>query len=385
MQMVSVGPVIGGPDKLGAELRVAARSMSQPQLVLLYLPIDADHAACVAAAEQATGLPVVGATTGGAAFTERGWTRTDAVAAVLGGEDVLLDIRVARDLPGSDLHGVVQAGHSLAAGAAGSQAAAPWVLTLADAFACDGEALLAALRTSMPPHWRHIGGTAGDDWRFEQTKIFANGEVLSGAAVFVGIFAKTPPSLVAQHGWCPAEGGDVFVVTRVDGNLLRTLDDRPAADVYRDELLRLGLMQEDDDLLPAMATHELGVRTELTNDLKIRAPLSVRADGAVALASSLEQGTAVRVMTADPDQLIHAARDLVQRAIGRLDSRPRGALVFDCAARLQLLGGRYPEQVQAFAGQGDFPMLGMACYGEIARFGGSLEGFHNTTAAIAAW
>ena len=278
MQMVSVGPVIGGPDKLGAELRAAARSMSRPQLVLLYLPIDADHEAFVAAASQGTGLPVVGATTGGAAFTERGWSRKDAVAAVLGGEDFRYEIAVARDLPGSDLHAVVEAGRALAEGA-GASSPAPWVLTLADAFAADGEALLDALRRATPPHWRHIGGTAGDDWRFEETKIFAQGQVLTGAAVFVGMFAQSPPSLAAQHGCSPAEGGNVFIVTGIDGNLLRTLDERPAAEVYGEELLRLGLMAEGDDLLPAMATHELGARTSFGTDLKIRAPLAVLDDG----------------------------------------------------------------------------------------------------------
>ncbi len=385
MQMVSVGPVIGGPEKLGAELRAAARSMSRPQLVLLYLPIDADHEAFVAAAAQATGLQVVGATTGGAAFTERGWTRKDAVAAVLGGDDARFEIAVARGLQGSDLHAVIEAGRSLTARAAGAPSQAPWVLTLADAFACDGEALLDALRRSTPPHWRHIGGTAGDDWAFEQTKIFAQGEVLTGAAVFVGILAQSPPSLAARHGWAPAEGGNVFLVTSIDGNLLRTLDDRPAAEVYAEELRRLGLMADDDELLQAMATHELGARTSFGTDLKIRAPLAIRDDGTVVLASTLEQGTAVRVMTAEPEGLIAAAGELVEHAIGRLETRARGAMIFDCAARLQLLGDRYGEQIGAFVGHATFPVVGMACYGEIAKFGGSLEGFHNTTAAIAVW
>ena len=39
----------------------------------------------------------------------------------------------------------------------------------------------------------------------------------------------------------------------------------------------------------------------------------------------------------------------------------------------------------AFQGGRNFPMVGMACYGEIARFGGSIEGFHNSTAVMAAW
>jgi hypothetical protein len=385
MQMISVGPVAGGPDQLRGELRTAIRSMSAPKLVLLFLPIDADHAAMVAAASQATGLPVVGATTGGAAFTERGATRSDAVAAILGGTDVVFEVAVARNLKESALATVATAGEALTVGARRHPALAPCVLTLCDAFACDGEALLEALRRATPPNWRHFGGTAGDDWRFEKSFVFAEGEVLSNAAVFVGIFGATPPSLAAQHGWSPAQGGRELLVTGIEGNVLHTLDQRPAADVYREELQRLGLMAEGDDLLPAMATHELGARTPFGSDLKIRAPLSIGDDGSVVLASTLEAGTSVVVMTATPDQLIDAAAKLAAEALRRIDGRIAGALVFDCAARLQLLGDRYGEQVRAFVGSGDFPCVGMTCYGEIARFGGSLEGFHNTTAAYAAW
>jgi hypothetical protein len=94
----------------------------------------------------------------------------------------------------------------------------------------------------------------------------------------------------------------------------------------------------------------------------------------------------VRVVVATPDQLIEAARELSQRALGPLSGRPvRGALIFDCAARLQVLQERYPEETAAFLGGRNFPVVGLAGYGEIAKFAGSVEGFHNTTAVMAAW
>jgi hypothetical protein len=68
-----------------------------------------------------------------------------------------------------------------------------------------------------------------------------------------------------------------------------------------------------------------------------------------------------------------------------LPDAPSGVLVFDCAARLQLLGERYDEQVHSFLDGGQHPVLGLACYGEIAKFGGSIEGFHSTTTVMAAW
>ena len=85
-------------------------------------------------------------------------------------------------------------------------------------------------------------------------------------------------------------------------------------------------------------------------------------------------------------QLIDAARTMSARVLEPLwESGVRGSLVFDCAARLQLLADRYPEHVAAFLGGRHFPMVGMACYGEIAKFAGSLDGFHNATAVMAAW
>jgi hypothetical protein len=304
---------------------------------------------------------------------------------VLGGRGFDFEITVARDV-GDDVHSRVAEGvRRLVAAARKKMRRFQTVLILADAFACDGEALLAAVGSMVPPHWRLFGATAGDDWTFQGTRVFARGEVLPKAVVMVGLFTDTPPSLVAHHGWSAADGSREMVITGIEGNVLRTLDDAPAATVYRDELTRLGLLRAGEDLVPVMAKYELGAKT-VHGELKIRAPLGVEPDGSVRLAGSLPTGTVVRVVTASPDQLVAAARDLADRTLEVFEDRAvRGALVFDCAARLQLLGERYPEQVAAFFGGRSFPMVGVACYAEIARFGGSVEGFHNTTTVMAAW
>ena len=385
--MTTVGPVLGGPQQLEQELASAFAVVAEPRLVLVYLPIDVEHAEYLAAAQRAVSVPVVGATTGGAAFTERGISRREPVAAVLGGPHAAFEVAVARGLS-TDLAGRIgDAARALVDTAERGRVRAPSILTLADAFACDGDALLDALRRATPPHWRHFGGTAGDNWTFRGTRVFAGGEVLDDAAVLVGVFGSTPPVLAAQHGFCPASGGRAFRVTKTDGNTLVELDGRPAARVYREELERLGLLAPGDELVAAMATYELGVQDDDADGegFRIRAPLGVNPDGSIVLASALPPGAVVRVMAADPEALIESARALGRRVARTLETEIRGALVFDCAARLQLLGDRYAEQVDAFFGGRPFPRLGIGCYGEIVMFGGSLEGFHNTTAAIAAW
>jgi hypothetical protein len=90
----------------------------------------------------------------------------------------------------------------------------------------------------------------------------------------------------------------------------------------------------------------------------------------------------VRVVAAAPDRLIDAARRLSQE-VTRAASN--GALVFDCSCRQKLLGARYGEQVTAFANGKPLPYVGFASYGELAKSRGSLQGFHNTTAVMAAF
>jgi hypothetical protein len=260
------------------------------------------------------------------------------------------------------------------------------MLTLADAFACEGEALWSAVQSAVPPHWRIFGGTAGDDWRFKQSHVFAGREILRDAAVLVGLFTDARASLVTHHGWYVVEGAREMTITAIDGHLVRKIDGKPALEVYRAELVRLGLLRDGEELVPTGALHELGARTPYGNELKIRAPIGVREDGAIVLAGGLPVGTAVQVVTSSPERLIESAKTISTRVLEPFESAAvRGAMVFDCGARMRLLGDRYGAEVAAFQGGRRFPMVGTTCYGEIAKFAGSVDGFHNATAVMAAW
>jgi hypothetical protein len=259
------------------------------------------------------------------------------------------------------------------------------MLVLMDAFATDGEELVTALRDNTPLHCRCFGGTAGDDWTFEGTKVFFDREVLSDACVFVAFRSDTRVEMGVLHGWCVAPGSRDLTITSIEGNVLKTLDGLPAAHVYRAELERLGLLSPGEPLVQVLAKYELGANTPFGEHLKVRAPLAIGDDGSITLASSLEPRQIVRVMSASPEQLIDAAHKLAKSVRTQLEDDLSGALVFDCAARLQLLGDAYAEEAAALLGSGTYPVVGMACYGEIAKFGGNLEGFHNTTTVMVGW
>ena len=264
MEIVSIGPSAGGPSGLREEIATVENRLEGKKLGILYLPYESDHAAYLAAAAEGLGGPVVGATTGGAAFTERGVTRDQPVAAILGGRGFDFSISVAHDVSRDPATHLATAARRLVTAAHKVPSRSQVVLALADAFACDGEVLCAALQNAIPPHWRLFGGTAGDAFKFERkTKVFAGTEVLSDAAVLIGLFSDARASIVAHHGWCAVEDGREFDITDIEGSLLKRLDGRPAADVYREELMRLGLMGADDDLTKPFSVAELVARVKV--------------------------------------------------------------------------------------------------------------------------
>ncbi len=382
MRMVTIGPV-EDLATFRSQLHEAAARLGEPvRLGLLYLPIHLKHRAWLEEMGRVTTAPVVGATTGGAAFTERGFTRSGAVAALLGDSALEVSVSVASGLRAGGARVLGEAIRGLRLNPERRQA----VLVLADGLALDGETLLAALHAHAPLTARHFGGTAGDGWTFKGTYVFARGQVLSDAAVFVGLSSKEALALGVRHGWCPAEQGREMRITDASGNVLRRLDGRPAVEVYREELRRLGLLSEGQELLPMLARYALGVQTPFGEQLRIRTPMGMAADGSMSLAGSIAEGSRARIVVTTPERLIDAAGALSGKVLAGVPRRaPAAVLVFDCAARLQLLGERYGEQVRAFGTGGQHPMLGLACYGEVAKMLGSVEGFHNSSAVMAAW
>ena len=384
LRLVSIGPVEAGPLAFGKAIRSAIAELGEPaKLVIVYLPIlpAAElRAFLAAAAGAARGATIVGATTGGAAFTERGLTQTGAVGAVLGG-DVSVHSADARNLRQRGTEGLHRALESLDI----SSARCPSMLVLMDAYAIDGEALVGALREHTPIGCRCFGATAGDDWSFSRTYVFHDGEVLGGSAVFVLLESPSKIEMDVLHGFCPAPRGRDMLITEIDGSVLRRLDGRPALDVYLEELHRLGLIHPGEDIVRALFRYEIGTVTPFGEQLKIRAPLAVDKEGAITLAGSLPAGHQVRVVSATPKQLVSAAEQLAGRVRRRIGAPLRGALIFDCAARMKLLERHFQDETRAFAGANRSPTLGFASYGEIAKFGGNVEGFHNTTAVMVGW
>lgn len=116
------------------------------------------------------------------------------------------------------------------------------------------------------------------------------------------------------------------------------------------------------------------------------APLSVGADGSLTCAGHILKGASVCILDGEPDKMVEAAGAVAREARdGLRGSEPAGAIIFDCVCRGMILDGQFDREIQSVrAVLGDVPIAGFLTYGEIARYSGKLDGWHNTTAVVLA-
>jgi hypothetical protein len=382
MELVTFGPVTLNNNEIEKDLSAKFEKCREtPKLAIVYVPIGADIKNIVKMIKKISGVPVIGATTGGASFTEKGIGMNSISGGFLCGDEVVIQpekiIFNGNDYSGETgefikkIKPAKEMGHTL--------------FILADAMSCDGEKFIKELSKTVPIHWRIFGGFAGDNWMFKNTKVFLDDDVFEGGAVITYINAGVQTSIGVRHGFEPVPGLREMRITKSENNIIHTIDDLPATEAYRQELEKHSVIKKGEDIMSLFAQYPVGVKMLTGEKLKIRTPMSI-SGSSIILAGSLNTGDKIQIMHGTKDSMIAAVREMTSEASkGLKGSEPKFQLVIDCAGRRMMLGENYKDQIKAIRVGQNCPMLGFASYGEFARYGGSLEGFHNTTAVVAVW
>lgn len=256
------------------------------------------------------------------------------------------------------------------------------LLLLSDGMAGNGERLVDALAMELGGNVALAGGAAGDGALFRETHVFWGDRVATDAVVVAEIASRAKLGVGVHHGWCAASAPGT--VTHAEGARLIAIDGRPAIEFYRRYAAGLGVELNADNQNEFVFTHELGI-VLMNHELKVRAPLRVNDDGSIECTTAVPVGHRVRVVEADQDAIVAAARTAAVEARRQLGDRaPAGAIVFDCMARKMVLREAFQREVAAFSEVMQAPVLGFNTYGEVARVRGQLSGFHNTTAVVVA-
>ncbi|HVK63897.1 MAG TPA: FIST N-terminal domain-containing protein [Polyangium sp.] len=259
------------------------------------------------------------------------------------------------------------------------------ILVFYDSLHVNGPHVLRGLQDALGATFPMVGGGAGDLGDFVRTYQIADGEVITGGASIAVFSGPIRIATAARSGWMPV-GGEHRITAVEKGNVLLTIDDRPALELYQEYL---------------------GPRAAAVASLAVEFPLAVvgglegtcrPAEGEIAvlravagidvqrkallLGGDLPEGTLVRMTTGTRDDVIRAAEEATARALRALPNASC-ALLFDCMARKLVLGTRYRDELkQPMARLGSIPKIGFYTHGELSPVDGVCM-CHNETFTLA--
>ncbi len=215
------------------------------------------------------------------------------------------------------------------------------LLFFADGFNGDAEQFCSSIPANFLPL---AGGLSSGDLTTGTTYQIAGNQSGSGGLAAASLRGNLRVGIGSAHGWDPV--GNQFRVTRSRGFWLRTLDGRPASETYA-QLFGQPARDWAFPPLNSMARlYPLGI--EQGEDLVVRAPIRVEADGSFRMNAPIRDGIDAYLLIGSRLACENAARVAAQAALLQLGSaRPAFALVLADIAWQMLLKAQPGAEIAA--------------------------------------
>lgn len=224
-----------------------------------------------------------------------------------------------------------------------------------NAGAINGEPLLAAFN-DLCPEVVVAGGQAGDNAQVDKTFVFTeNGYTVQGAAMAALSGDELQVTTDYNLSWVPL--GREMIITGAEGCCVKTIDDRPAKEVYSRYL-----GENVSERLPASAA-DFPLVVERSGVMMARHANNVQPDGGLDFMAPFHNGERVRFAYCHSGLVADAARRMFKKyAAGDHEA----IFVYSCLSRKWVLGKDTRLELTPLADIA--PVSGFFCYGEY--FGG---------------
>ena len=286
--------VAQGRDAFGGEA---------PSAALVFACYECDHGAIGPALRREwPSIDVVGCTTDGELSSRLGFQEDSITCLFFGGEGVQVRAGVGHSAS-KDLAAAAREAVSAATrpgdGPVKLCVLVPESLTISGAAAVDEIAALLPAETPL------VGGTAADQWAFEQTRQLYGTDVLQDSVPVLLFRGDVKVAVGVASGWTPL--GRKAVVTRVDGNRVHEIDGQAALGFFRGVL---GHAFHPDPEHPVAVLGDDG--------FYLRAPLAVEPDtGTIVFAGDIPQGAVIQISEVARDEMLDACQASIRSAAER--------------------------------------------------------------------
>jgi hypothetical protein len=345
-----------------------------PKAGIIFAAVDLEYEDILSAIQDKwPGLQVVGCTTDGETSSELGFVDDSVSLTLFASDNIDITIGLGRDtsqdiqIAASEAYNQARSGTELTPGMC---VVTPTSLT------ASAEQIVNAVKKAVGPDVPLFGASAGDQWRFQKTFQFFNGEVVEDAIPLILFSGPIQIASGTQSGWKTI--GPVGKITKAEGNAIQQIDGGSALEFYKNLLGPEATPTGDRPLAILDADGNIS-RLRASNEM------FDPETGEVTFFGEFSEGDNVQVTVANRNDILDGTRASVRRAKDGFssDHAPEAAMVFSCSARKLLLGTRTGEEYEILKEEvgADIPVFGFYGYGEIgpALTGDSSCEFHNET------
>ncbi len=256
----------------------------------------------------------------------------------------------------------------------------PSIIVMSSGLTIDAEEIIKGVKDCAPQAPLY-GGLAGDDLTMKASYVFSNGyESSNGLIGLVLDNDKVYSTGLATSGWDNI--GVEKTITKSFGNIVYTIDDEPAVDVFVKFFQFTDSIYNRSEIIAMnFAQYPLQMKKDNGN-VVLRSPLMVDIDSrALIFAGGIPQGSKVQFSVPPGFDLIDKTRDRASVLKDTIEN-PDAVIVFSCKARHLALGPIMEDEAGKLRAVWNKPLIGFFTYGEIGTAADSVCDFHNATASI---
>ncbi|MEH2061301.1 MAG: FIST N-terminal domain-containing protein [Nostoc sp.] len=365
------------PDSQNAIAEVleeCSRSLagSLPQAGILFTAIDFDHLLILQRIQDAfPGIELIGGTANGEISSILEFQQDSVTLMLFATDEMEIRAGIGRRVSKNP---TLAAQEAIAQAKAKGASSPKLCLTFPDSLTSNEVLILQGLKQSLGEHIPIIGGMTADDYTFEKTYQFFQGEVLSDSVPVLLFSGQLLFSHGVACGWTPISQRSR--VTKVDGNVVYEIDGQRALDFYQHYL-------GEEKFASNYAIHALAVYED-QDHFYLRVPNGYdQQSGSVKFFLDIPEQAVVQITDTTRENILLASETSLKNALADYPGvEPTAALIISCAARRRILGTMAKLEYQLLKTHlpEALPCCGFYAYGEIAPLvGGGQTRFHNKT------
>jgi len=250
------------------------------------------------------------------------------------------------------------------------------MLVFVDGFAKRIGAFIDSLFNIFGLEINYIGGGAGSLSMEQKPCLFTNDGLIQDSAILALLDLES--GVGVSHGWESVDGP--FWVTEADGNILKTLDWKPAFDVYKEAVERhSGKVFREDNFFEIAKAYPFGI-TKMEEERTVRDPYRIGNDkSSLVCVGEVPERSFVDILNGDESSLIRAAGKALSISQEAFSKQPdnRIRIFVDCISRVLFLGEEmFRKELEAVYDKNE-ELIGACTIGEIANCGKDYLEFYN--------